>query len=439
MMKKMYPNHQYVIETHIDREHIHNHILVNSVDFEVYKKINSNKKSLEKLRKISDDICKEKGLSVISYSEFSHRKELMTAIDDALNKSSSFEEFISHMQEQNYQIKQGKNYSFKGENDKNFIRLSSLGTAYSESAITKRIEEKVSILNRKKQVYDNKSIKMSKRKRLRITIESAIKNSNSFDEFLKKMESEGYEIKRGKHLAFRYSSDERFQRLSSLGELYEEDMLKIRIENYDTYLQILAEIKERTIEKTVSNSDVRLGKKQLEKNINANIKTVVFLKNNGIHSIEDLNKKINELQEKRNSQLKEVSAIKGEISAKYDIVNSLRIYWQYKPLAYELRKIKVEKEQEKFLEQHTEEIGKFKNAIEIINNAKDKNGNIPKADQLYNEVEKLNEIKEKILSENKKVKEELQLFENAKHNFYAAMNFEVQDKTTHIYHDQNSR
>lgn len=65
LMERMHPDYQYVIATHIDKEHIHNHIVLCSVNFKDYRKLDSNKTSLAKLQTISDDLCRAYGLSVI--------------------------------------------------------------------------------------------------------------------------------------------------------------------------------------------------------------------------------------------------------------------------------------------------------------------------------------------------------------------------------------
>ncbi|MBR4173399.1 MAG: relaxase/mobilization nuclease domain-containing protein [Clostridia bacterium] len=65
VMKRMYPNNQYVLAVHTDREHLHCHIIVNAVDFKEYKKIHSNIHTLHELREICNSLCREQGLSVI--------------------------------------------------------------------------------------------------------------------------------------------------------------------------------------------------------------------------------------------------------------------------------------------------------------------------------------------------------------------------------------
>ncbi|MBR1737875.1 MAG: relaxase/mobilization nuclease domain-containing protein, partial [Firmicutes bacterium] len=97
LMKRMYPNYQYVIAVHKDCEHIHSHIICNAVDFVNHKKLHSNKYTLREMRNISDDLCRENGLSVITEKFRYHRHKLMRDIDQEIKNSSSFEDFLSRM------------------------------------------------------------------------------------------------------------------------------------------------------------------------------------------------------------------------------------------------------------------------------------------------------------------------------------------------------
>ena len=163
--------YQYVIATHIDKEHIHNHIIFNNINLENFKSFeyleNRNKNSAERLRQLSDEICEEHCLSVIqnpergtskSYYEWqqdklgnSWKSKLRTAIDKAVKGSSNFEEFLTKMQEQGYEYKQGKYLSFRATGQERFTRCkrSTLGWYYEQSQIEKRIARYSSITSQK--------------------------------------------------------------------------------------------------------------------------------------------------------------------------------------------------------------------------------------------------------------------------------------------------
>lgn len=146
--------YEYVLTTHIDKGHIHNHIIFCAVNFVTHKKYNSNKYSYYNIRKISDKLCQEYGLSVVSenenkgksYTEYnaektgvSWKKNLRMAIDLFIPQVSSKTELFERLQAMGYEIKCGKYLSCKAPNQTKFIRFKALGINYTESAIADRI------------------------------------------------------------------------------------------------------------------------------------------------------------------------------------------------------------------------------------------------------------------------------------------------------------
>lgn len=151
--------HEFVIATHIDKAHIHNHIIFNSVDYVNYRKYHSDKKDKFRIRDINDEICLENNLSVLpkydakrkityenSYKNEAAgwRKKLKAAIDSAVRTSESFDDFLLAMELEGYEIKQGKHISFRLPGQKRYVRSKSIGEDYSEEAIRRRIENKES-------------------------------------------------------------------------------------------------------------------------------------------------------------------------------------------------------------------------------------------------------------------------------------------------------
>ena len=163
-MKLKYPNYQYVIATHVDKGHIHNHIILNSVDFVQHKKLHTNIKNYYEMREVSDDICRKNNLSVIEKDSKSKTAQLRINIDESIEKASSYNDFIELMGEKGYIIKiakNGKYISFKNDDMKRFIRSSSISMDYSIQAIKTRIEtnklnKKVKEPKKYRTVYDNK-------------------------------------------------------------------------------------------------------------------------------------------------------------------------------------------------------------------------------------------------------------------------------------------
>ncbi|MBO5035699.1 MAG: relaxase/mobilization nuclease domain-containing protein [Clostridia bacterium] len=146
--------YEYVLTTHIDKGHIHNHIIFCAVNFVTHQKYNSNKNSYYNIRKTSDKLCQEYGLSVVSendnkgksYTEYtaektgvSWKKNLRIAIDLLILQVSSKEELLEKLQAMGYEIKRGKYISCKAPNQAKFIRLKTLGINYTETAIVNRI------------------------------------------------------------------------------------------------------------------------------------------------------------------------------------------------------------------------------------------------------------------------------------------------------------
>ena len=151
-------NHAFIVATHIDKSHIHNHIIFNSTSLDCTKKFRDFLGSGRAIAKISDRICLENNLSIIEkpkrskghYGKWlgdnkplSHSDKLRQTIDEVLaKKPTTFDEFLQLMQGAGHEIKSGKHYAFKGAEQKKFIRLRSLGEGYSEDEIKAIIEGK---------------------------------------------------------------------------------------------------------------------------------------------------------------------------------------------------------------------------------------------------------------------------------------------------------
>ena len=145
----------YVLTTHIDKGHLHNHIIFCAVDMVQQRKYISNRRSYAYIRRTSDRLCKENGLSVIkpgkdkgkSYAEWdaqrkgkSWKAKLKIAIDAAIPQAKDFDDFLRLMQAQGYEIKQGKFVSFRAPGQERFTRCKTLGEDYTEEAIIRRIK-----------------------------------------------------------------------------------------------------------------------------------------------------------------------------------------------------------------------------------------------------------------------------------------------------------
>lgn len=139
----------FIVATHTDRAHIHNHIIFNSTSQDGTRKFRNFYLSSFALQRISDLICLERGLSVITPKPYRERQKhtdypkkesvrdlICQDIDRILQGSSApkdFEEFLKKLREAGYEIKTGKNISIRGKNQKRFVRLFSLSEGYREA------------------------------------------------------------------------------------------------------------------------------------------------------------------------------------------------------------------------------------------------------------------------------------------------------------------
>ena len=149
--------YEYVLTTHIDKGHLHNHLIFCAADFVEHKKYISNKKTYYNVRNVSDRICAENGLSVVKpgrdkgkqYAEWlaektgtSWKSKLKTTIDTLISQSSDFDDLLRRMEMLGYEVKRGKYVSFRAEGGERFIRSKTLGVYYTEEMITDRIHGK---------------------------------------------------------------------------------------------------------------------------------------------------------------------------------------------------------------------------------------------------------------------------------------------------------
>lgn len=149
--------YQYVIATHIDKGHIHNHIIFNSVSHITHRYYESYKKTYYQIRNLSDQLCAENGLHIIppspnrgqSYYEYiqtkqgtSYKAKLKETIDKLIPFCKDYEDLISKLAQQGYEIKRGKYISVRASDQERFTRIKTLGADYTEDALASRIHSK---------------------------------------------------------------------------------------------------------------------------------------------------------------------------------------------------------------------------------------------------------------------------------------------------------
>ena len=186
-------NYAFIVATHEDKKHIHSHIYFNSTALDCTKKFKNFWGSAHAVRRLSDQICIENGLSIIENpkedkthygkwlgdkKKLSNRDILRQDIDNVLaQKPKDFDDFLSLMKGLGYEIKQGKNLTFKSSKFERAVRCNSLKGNYTEEILRKRIDGKFEVEEEKimadKVKYEPPKIN------LLVDIENNIKAKNS--------------------------------------------------------------------------------------------------------------------------------------------------------------------------------------------------------------------------------------------------------------------
>ena len=184
--------YEYVLTTHIDKDHVHNHLIFNAVDFVNYHAYKSYKRIYYDMREVSDRLCKENGLSVIppsqnkgmGYKEYTEAKrgtswkqKLKQTIDRLVLTAKDYDDFLRLMQEAGYEIKTGKYISFRAEGQERFTRSKTIGENYTEERIKERIAGRTPRRNRRQ------------------TVPKGISLIGDIQERIRLIDSKGYEYK----------------------------------------------------------------------------------------------------------------------------------------------------------------------------------------------------------------------------------------------------
>lgn len=160
LAERVAPNHQVAVYTHTDKDHIHNHIVINSINLETGKKYQSNKQQRELVKLQNDEICRKNGLSVperdtaklrytqaesalLDKGKTSWKDELRENIEHAKAHTSNFKDFSEHLEQKGISFKvRGKNVSYKPENVNKWVRGKTLGKDYDKGALEYEFESK---------------------------------------------------------------------------------------------------------------------------------------------------------------------------------------------------------------------------------------------------------------------------------------------------------
>lgn len=212
--------HEYVVATHIDKGHIHNHIIINSFSFFDFSKLRTEPwKTARKIREISDRLCEERGLHVIrqpkgpgrnrgewyaSASGRSWKDKLREVLDAAIEQAANYEDFVASLARSKVEVKEGMHIAFRMEGQTRFTRGKTIGLGYSREQIVLRIRGEKSIFQRIELVSRRERLGQVKElaSMLLIAREEGVIKNKDFDQVISELKAQCQAIKnnlRGLH------------------------------------------------------------------------------------------------------------------------------------------------------------------------------------------------------------------------------------------------
>ncbi len=349
--------YEFVLTTHIDKGHIHNHIIFNNVNMVTGKCYQSNKKSYHKIRYQSDKLCKENNLIVIDEHYETYKKKYKT------NGKSWYE---------NEQFKKGTSWKSK----------------------------------------------------LQFDIDRTIKQSKDWDDFLDKMTILGYEIKHGKHIAFRHKDKERFTRSKVIGIDYTEDRLKERIKenaNNRTY-----HIKKRigniididNNEKIKSNKGYEYWATKHNLQVASNI--VILMREKGIKTLSELDNFIQTSANKRQELQDKIKILDQDISNLSITMEQVHTVKMYRQIYLEYKNDTTDKA---FYEEHKSEISQYQNALSELKKSYSK---LPDTKEILNQLDLLHKKKNTLMQEYSSTKSDMNELYQIRKNYEQYMGKEIE-------------
>jgi hypothetical protein len=191
MEKFTHGKHQFVVAVHTDKQHIHCHCIFSAVNMDCSGKFRNPIGSMRIVRRISDFLCAERGLSVVenpkpsrgSYRDWQDKKEpqtnkdkLQNLIDSNISAGMVFEQFIAAMHNAGCEVKRGKYLSIKIPDAERFIRVKSIGEDYTEEALRERCLGKRIVAPKTETVVPPSVVRVPK---LLIDIQAKLQQANS--------------------------------------------------------------------------------------------------------------------------------------------------------------------------------------------------------------------------------------------------------------------
>ena len=330
--------YEFILSTHIDKGHIHNHIIFNNVNMATGKCYQSNKRSYHQIRYQSDKLCKEHNLSVIDEFYERFKKKYKT------NGQSWYE----HEQSQ-------KGNSWKSK--------------------------------------------------LQFDIDRMTARSKDWADFIQKMTELGYEIKPGKHIAFKQKGKERFTRSKTIGEDYTEERLKERI--LENAYQKTFTVKKRVgnIIDIANNPKIQQSKGYeywaTKHNLKVASDTVLSMREKGFQSLAQLDNSIKKSADKRQSLQEKIKKLEEKISNLSRSMEQVHAVNKYRQVYQEYKKNPGDKD---FAREHKAEILLYENALDSLKKSYSK---MPNSKQLFEKLEDLSQKKNTLFKEYSSAKSEM--------------------------------
>ena len=349
--------YEYVLATHVDRGHIHNHITFNNVNKVTGKCYQSNKRSYHQIRNISDELCRENKLSVIDPYYESYKRKYKT-------KGKSWYEF----------------------------QQTKLGTSWKS--------------------------------KLQFDIDRMLKQAQNWEDFLRRMSELGYEIKHGKHIAFRHKDKQRFTRAKTIGDDYTEERLKERLqESVQNHRPAIKQRVGKVID--IRNNEKIKSSKGYEFWANKhNLKTmadsVIAIRQLGINSKQELEEHIQKIADERQGLLDEIKDVESnmeKLSETMEQVETIREYREH----YKYHK--ANPNDESFAREYSAELKLYTVASKAIIETYD---SVPKSKDILKELDQLQEKKNTLMKEYSKSNDLFSELVQYKKNYENYMDKEVE-------------
>ena len=322
--------YEFILSTHIDKGHIHNHIIFNNVNMATGKCYQSNKRSYHQIRYQSDKLCKEHNLSVVD----------------------------------EYYEKFKKKYKANG-----------------------------------KSWYENEQSKKgnSWKSRLQFDIDRMITQSKDWDEFLKKMADLGYEIKYGKHIAFKPKNKARFTRTKTIGEDYTEERLKERIAEREFIKTPAVKIRIGNVIDMNTNAKVKESKGYeywaIKHNLHTMAESVIYIREHGIKSVKQLDEYIQTAADERQNIQEKIKAIDKKMQKLSTTMEQVHTAKKHRAC---YKEYKANPSDKAFFEEYKAQITLYENALSELKKSYSK---LPNSNDILNRLDKLQEKKNILMQE----------------------------------------